>query len=282
MNSGGNATVIVTGAAGGLGRAMTAGLLAAGRSVVAVDIEAARSALNSMVEDAGRAGAGDRIAPILGDVCSEDDCARVVREAISRFGAVDVLVNNAGLGMGSIGNEAFTTGLRFYEIPQRGWRSLIDTNVTGPFLMASAIAPHLIANGWGRIINITTSYQTMLKAKWSPYGPSKAALEAASAIWSTDLEGTGVSVNVLVPGGAADTALVPWEVVKDRSNLVEPSVMVAPVVWLTSRDSDGVTGKRVIGKDWNPADAIAANVARAVSPAAWRVSGWGRADGKGA
>ena len=281
MNSSGNATVIMTGAAGGLGRAMTAGLLAAGRSVVAVDIEAARSALNSVVEDARRAGAGDRIVPIVGSVCSDADCARVVREAISRFGAVDVLVNNAGLGMGSIDNAAFTTGLRFYEIPQRGWRTLIDTNVTGPFLMASAVAPYLIANGWGRIINVTTSYQTMIKPKWAPYGPSKAALEAASAIWSTDLEGTGVSVNVLVPGGAADTALVPWEVVKDRSNLVEPSVMVAPVVWLTSPASDGMTGKRVIGKDWDPAATAAANVAHAVSPAAWRVSGWGRADGKG-
>jgi 3-oxoacyl-[acyl-carrier protein] reductase len=103
----------------------------------------------------------------------------------------------------------------------------------------------------------------------SPYGPSKAGLEAASASWAKDLEGTGVTVNVLVPGGAANTRMVPPEAMPDRARLVQPAVMVAPIQWLMSRHSDGVTGRRFIGKDWDPALDPATAAAAAGAPAAW-------------
>lgn len=237
--------VIVTGAAGGLGRAMSLGLLAAGRRVVGVDIERAKPALESVA-------ASDRFFPVCASVRSERDCARAVAQAIEHFGAVHAVVNNAGLGMEGISLEAMTKGVNFYDVPAEKWQALIDTNVNGPFLMARAVAPHLVEQKWGRIVNVTTSYPTMLKNGFSPYGPAKAALEAATVIWSKDLQETGVTVNVLIPGGAADTAMVPVEAVSERSNLVRPAVMVAPIVWLTSHASDGVTGHRFVAKEWNP------------------------------
>jgi 3-oxoacyl-[acyl-carrier protein] reductase len=110
----------------------------------------------------------------------------------------------------------------------------------------------------------------MLKDGFSPYGPSKAALEAATVIWASDLAGTGVTVNVLIPGGAADTPMVPVESISDRSKLVKPAVMVEPIKWLTSHASDGVTGRRFIAKDWNPAAPLEQNLAASGALAGWR------------
>jgi NAD(P)-dependent dehydrogenase (short-subunit alcohol dehydrogenase family) len=262
--------VIVTGAAGGLGRAMSLGLLAAGRRVVAFDIDRARPAMDELVGLAHGAGQSERLFPVYGSVRSEDDCARVVAAAIERFGRVDALVNNAGLGMGTISLQAMISGIPFYDVPAENWRALIDTNVNGPFLMAKAITPHLRKQGWGRIVNVTTSYPTMIKDGFSPYGPAKAALEAASVIWSNDLKGTGVTVNVLIPGGAADTPMVPYEAARDRTKLVPPHVMVAPVTWLTSRASDGFSGYRFIAREWDPDAPVEQNVKKAGSLAGWR------------
>jgi 3-oxoacyl-[acyl-carrier protein] reductase len=104
----------------------------------------------------------------------------------------------------------------------------------------------------------------MLNAGNSPYGPTKAAMEAATVVWSRDLEGTGVTVNALLPGGAANTRMIPVEDHPDRAALNQPVVMRAPIVWLMSKQSDGVTGHRFIGKLWeeradgsNPAAALA-------------------------
>ena len=70
----------------------------------------------------------------------------------------------------------------------------------------------MIAAKWGRIVNVTTSLGTMIRSGSPSYGPSKAALEAMSAVMAKDLDGTGVTVNVLVPGGVTNTGMVPHEI----------------------------------------------------------------------
>ena len=85
----------------------------------------------------------------------------------------------------------------------------------------------------------------------APYGPSKAALESATVIWARDLVGTGVTVNALAPGGPANTRMIPKSEVGDRSTLIQPEVMMAPIVWLMSARSDGVSGRRIIAKEWD-------------------------------
>lgn len=248
----GDAVVVVTGAAGGLGSAMTLGLLRAGRRVVALDVESSAQALESVRLAAAREGLDDRLFRVVASVRSASDAERAIAAAIERFGGVDALINNAGLGMETISPFAMQETVPFYEVPVERWQAAIDTNVNGPFIMARTIAPHLVRRGWGRIVNVVTSYPTMLKKGFSPYGPSKAAVEAATVAWSKDLDGTGVTVNALLPGGAADTAMVPREAVPDRSRLVKPEVMVAPAVWLTSTASDGLTGRRFVASDFDP------------------------------
>ena len=114
-----------------------------------------------------------------------------------------------------------------------------------------------------------------LKAKGvTAYGEAvdvadKAALEAASSSWADDLKGTGVTVNVLVPGGAADTPLVPQDSPFDRATMVRPEVMMAPICWLMSEDSDGVSGMRFIGNLWDPKKPWQEASKAAGAPVAW-------------
>jgi NAD(P)-dependent dehydrogenase (short-subunit alcohol dehydrogenase family) len=265
----GESVSLITGAASGLGRAMAIALLANGDCVAAMDLPANRDALGNLVAEAATLSASDRIFPVFGDVRSETDCEDAVQRTLDAFGTLHALVNNAGLGMSFIRDGALKPGPAFYEVRVDAWRRLVDTNLNGPFLMARAATPFFVKQKWGRIINIGTGYEGMLRDHFSPYGPVKAALEAATLVWSKDLAGSGVTVNVLMPGGAADTPQLSYNVFPDRSVLLPPSVMGAPIVWLVSRKSDGVTGHRFVAMHWDPAADDSQNLERAGAPAGW-------------
>ena len=158
---------------------------------------------------------------------------------------------------------------RFYDLPIEQWQSIWTTNTVGPFFMARAVAPRLVAAGWGRIINHVTSYRTMMRAGEHPYGPSKAALESMTTVWAADLAGTGVTVNAILPGGASDTRMVAKEAVADRSKLIPPSVMAPLIQYLVSDASNDVSGRRFIGALWKPDASIQENIT-----ASSTVSGW--------
>lgn len=260
--------VIVTGAGSGLGRAMTLALAGAGAAVLALDVDEART--KATEAEANRQGAKGRVLPHGCDVRKVESCAAAVDAARTRLGGLTGLVNCAGLGMGTIHERYYESDpVRFWRTDPERWQTLMDVNVRGPFLMARAAAPHMIEKRWGRIVNVTTSFNTMTRGANMPYGQSKAALEAATASWAEDLEGTGVSANVLVPGGAADTALIPASAPYDRARLIRPEVMMAPICWLMSAESDGVNGMRFIGQLWDPKLPAAEAARTAGAPAAW-------------
>ncbi|MDE0058739.1 MAG: SDR family NAD(P)-dependent oxidoreductase [Defluviicoccus sp.] len=254
---------IVTGAAGGLGAAMTEALVDGGARVLAVDVH--RGALDAL---AGRLPAG-RVAPHAADIRDDGACRDIVAHAAAAFGEVYALVNNAGIGQSSIRASYYVDRIKFWEVTEERWRAIMDTNAMAPFLLAKAILPHLTAAGWGRIVNVTTSLDTMTRPGWTPYGPSKAALEACTAIWAGDLEGSGITVNVLVPGGPANTAMVPPDSSPDRAAMIQPEAMAAPIRWLLDPASDGVTGRRFLGVRWDPSLPPEQAAEAASAPAAW-------------
>ena len=254
---------IVTGAAGGLGAAMTEALVEGGARVLAVDIdEGALAAL------AGRLPEG-RVAVHAADIRDAESCAEIVARAVAAFGAVHALVNNAGIGQSSIRANYYIDRVKFWQVTDERWRTIVETNAMAPFMLAKAVLPRLTDAGWGRIVNVTTSLDTMIRPGWTPYGPSKAALEACTAIWAGDLEGTGITVNVLVPGGPADTAMVPPASSPDRAAMIRPKAMAAPISWLLDPKSDGVTGRRFLGVRWDPSLPPEAAAEAASAPAAW-------------
>lgn len=235
---------LITGAGQGLGKAMTIALCNAGARVVA--FERNKSMLNSLEAETNGAALG-----FTGDVKSEDDIARAIDFAISGFDHIDVVVSNAGVGLVSIRDDYHSNPIPFWEVEPTTFADFLDVNAVGFFRLARAVTPLMVSQGSGRIVTITTSLGTMLRSGMFPYGASKAANESLAAAMVGDLKNTGVTVNALVPGGAADTAFVPDGKGVERSRLINPDVMGPPIVWLASDDSDGFTGKRIVAKDWN-------------------------------
>jgi NAD(P)-dependent dehydrogenase (short-subunit alcohol dehydrogenase family) len=254
---------IVTGAGSGLGRVMALGLAARGAKIAALDVN----------EDAAKKTAAEApkgsVAVVRTDVRKVEDCANAVKQAIALHGGLHVVVNCAGLGMSWLRPNFMLEPIKFWDVEPERWQQLMDVNVRGPFLLARAAVHHLVAQKWGRIVNVTTSFNTMLRGANMPYGQSKAALEAASSAWAEDLKGTGVSVNVLVPGGAADTPMVPPASRPDRTTLVRPDVMVAPVCFLASDQSNGITGMRFVGREFDPKLSLADAVKASGAPIGW-------------
>lgn len=245
-------TIIVTGAARGLGRVMAQALLGDGATIAAIDLPVSAPQTEELKTLAGSAGHAGRLHCFEADITNPTQIHQTVDRIISACGPIFGLVNNAGRGPQETGRMVQGRRTRFYEVDIDLWRAIIDSNLNGPFLMAHEVAPHLVQAGRGRIVNVVTSYHTMQAEGFSPYGPSKAGLEAATVIWSKDLAGTGVTVNALLPGGAANTRMIPQEDVPDRASLVQPEVMHAPILWLMSDAAEGVTGQRFIGRNWDP------------------------------
>ena len=241
---------IVTGGGRGLGRAMALGLARAGAHVV---ITAAResSEIESVANEVLQVCGENRALPLIADVTNQEECGRVVERAVGHFGRLDILVNNAGRGMKYVSNSFLTEPTKFWETDPQVWRMVIETNVNGPFLMARCVVPVMLKAGWGRIINISMNHETMRRRGFSPYGPSKAALESETIIWAQELADTGVTVNALLPGGATLTGMIPEGVsIEVRQDLLDPSIIVPPLLWLVSPESDGMTGHRFVATRW--------------------------------
>jgi len=260
-------TVLLTGGGGGLGRAMALGLADCGARVAVLDIDAASAEIVT-TEIHTRHGRDAAIA-IVSDISIESDCRHAVERTLVEFGGLHVLVNNAAIGMRFISEDFVDTPPKFWEYSVDRFQALMDVNVRGTFLMSQAVVHHLMEQGWGRIVTVTTSLDSMMRGGNMPYGQSKAAIEAAAASWAEDLDGTGVTVNVLIPGGAANTTMIPEHASLDRNSINQPEVMIAPICWLASNESDGVNRKRFIGRDWDPSLPASEAAAAAGGPAAW-------------
>ena len=235
-----NRVVLVTGAAGGIGRAITAALIADGHCVAAVDRDAATLE---------RLKPSDRIHPFLIDLASEPACHEAVASAVAYFGRLDAVINNAGIGVSSLRPDAETSLPRIEELTAEIWDRFFAINVRAPMLIVQAALPHMRKGGFGRIINNTTSFRTMLRVL--PYGATKSALESMSAIWAQELGGDDITVNVLIPGGPTDTSFISDGAGWDRARMLKPAIMGPPACWLISDDAANYTGQRIIAANWD-------------------------------
>lgn len=244
---------IVTGGGRGMGRAIALGFARAGAAGVCVTSGSSPNEIAKVAEDidriTGRKGAG---LAVRADAAKADACAAAVEQAVSRFGALHILVNNAGLGMRNVCEGARGP---FWDCSSAGWDRLIGVNVNGPFHMAKPAAPHMIKAGWGRIINVSKSVDSMHETRNSPYGPSKAALEAMTICWAQDLFGTGVTANTIMPGGLTNTTFSrPSAIINARNNnkpLYEPEDIAPLAVALASEASARYSGCRFTARCWN-------------------------------
>jgi NAD(P)-dependent dehydrogenase (short-subunit alcohol dehydrogenase family) len=236
-------SALVTGATSGLGLAMAAALAGAGLRVALAGRSAERA---DAVASALPGAFGVEL-----DVRDEDSVTRAVERVWSRLDGIDLLVNNAGIGMRTVNPDFMTEPRGFWTVPPEGFRDVIATNLTGYFLVARAVVPRMLAAGRGRVVNVSVNRSTMTRAGFVPYGPSRAGTEALSRVMAADLSGTPITVNVLLPGGATRTGMVPAEHAAALRNLLEPEIMGPPIVWLASAAAAGVRDQRIAANEFD-------------------------------
>ena len=239
--------VLVTGGTSGLGRAMATALVEAGARVAITGRQ--RSRAEEVAAQLGPGATGLEL-----DVRHETSVQSGIEEIYERFGALDMLVNNAGLGMRSVNPRFMSDPQPFWKVPPHGFREVLETKVTGCFLVASAVVPRMLQAGAGRVVTISMNEATMIRRGFVPYGPSGAAVEAIARVIAADLEGTPVRANVLLPGGATHTGMVPDDIPDEiRGRLLDPAVMGPPIVWLASHEADDLHDQRIVAtqfEDW--------------------------------
>lgn len=237
--------VLVTGATSGLGRAMADALSRAGARVAVSGRDRARA--EGVAAQLGPAAVGLEL-----DVRREASVEAGVEETYRRLGGVDVLVNNAGIGMRTVNPHFLADPQPFWQVSASGFRDVMETKVTGSFLVARAVAPRMLAAGGGRLVMISMNHETMIRHGFVPYGPSGAGVEALARVMAGDLADTPVTMNILLPGGATATGMIPPDVPSEvRANLLDPAIMGPPIVWLASEDAAGVHDQRIVAKDFD-------------------------------
>ena len=214
--------VLVTGATSGLGAAMAAALAAAGARVMVAGRDEARA-------KTAAAELGPSAIPCQLDVRDERSVVACIARAREAWGGIDMLVNNAGIGMRTVNPRFMSEPQPFWEVAPSGFRDVVETKVVGCFLMAREVVPLMLRQGGGRIVNISMNEQTMVRRGFVPYGPAGAGVEALSRVMVADLAGSSVTVNILLPGGATRTGMIPDEVPDEaRAALLDPAVMGPP------------------------------------------------------
>jgi NAD(P)-dependent dehydrogenase (short-subunit alcohol dehydrogenase family) len=235
--------VLVTGGTSGLGKAMAAALVRAGARVALTGRE--RSRADAAAAEIGAVG-------IELDVRDDRSVHVGVEAAYEQFGGLDVLVSNAGIGMRTVNARFMTDPQPFWEVSPGGYRDVIETKLTGSFLVARTVAPRMLAAGAGRIVMISMSEQTMTRRGFVPYGPAGAGVEALARVMAADLADTPVTVNILLPGGPTATGMVPDDIPAEvRGRLLDPEIMGPPIVWLCSDQASGVHDQRIVATEFN-------------------------------
>lgn len=257
---------VVTGAAGGIGRALVAGLLAHGHDVLAVVRRPLELAFPS-------AAAPARCEVVVADLTEAGGRAAVVEAVRTRFGGLWCLVNNAGIGMGSLRPDYYKRPVAPTEIDGATLARFMAVNAEAPMALAIALLPHF-RGGAGRIVNVGTSLTAMLRQGFMPYAMSKAALEAGSAVLARDLEGSGITVHLVHPGGSVDTPMARRDEPALRAALLPPESMVEPVCWLASPAGAAHHGQRLNTRFWR-ADEPEAGFAPIAWPQLAGDSAWG-------
>src|SRR5438874_13337152 len=257
---------IITGAAGGIGRELVLGLLGNGLKVAAVDRTA--QGLAELTRAAQQRQQGANLMTIEADLARDESIDEIVSKARGRFGTIDILVNNAGVGQATVRSDNRQHPIKFWEVSPEQWKLFVAVHTNAPMALSRVLVHDMMRQKWGRIINVTTSLGTMIREGAPTYGPSKAALEAFSAIMAKDLAGTGVTVNVLVPGGVIDTGMVPFEAGYERAEMIQPAVMAPPLNWLVSDAAGGVTARRFLAVHWDPSLSPEEAAAKTGAPAA--------------
>lgn len=241
--------VLVTGASQGIGAATAKAFAIRGAKVV-LNYHRSSTLADSIVRSIR--GFGGEVIAVQADVSQEESAKTLVKTALSTYGRIDVLVNNAGLP----GPLA-----AFHEISSTDWHNMMHTNVDSLYYLIREVTPHMIKNRYGRIINISSGNLGLYSPLRSAYNAGKAAVEAISKTFAKEVGRYGITVNCVAPG-TVRTAMLQGSIAKlahttgrlmnelvdelqARSAIgrfIEPEEVANTIVFLASRDSGALNG----------------------------------------
>ena len=235
----------ITGGSSGLGYEMAKTLLFHGSTVIigARTLEKLESVYKEFSQEKK-----NNIYKIQIDITNEESVEKASKWFEKNFDHLDILINNAGISNNAPGNH-------FYDIPISTVKSIIDTNFLGFFIVTKKFIPFMQKNKCGSIIYVSTSTKTITKVGQLPYGPSKAGAEAMAKIMAEELRDSGITVNIICPGGFTDTNMAVKDMkdyfIKNNLPILQPNVMNKLILFLASPQSKGITGEKFIGKDFD-------------------------------
>ena len=229
---------LVTGASRGIGRAVAAAYARAGARVYICGRN--KDDLDSAVHELQTSGGGE-VDGCVADVGLAEDGKRLVRSATRRFGAIDVLVNNASV----LGPR-----VPIAEYPNPAWEEVLRINLSGVFFLCREILPLMLAKRSGSIINVTSGVGRQGKARWGAYAVSKAGLECLTQVLADELKGSGIRVNAVNPAATRTAMRAHAYPQEDPLTLPEPKAIVGIFLYLASEASVAVSGQSLDARDW--------------------------------
>jgi 3-oxoacyl-[acyl-carrier protein] reductase len=233
---------IITGGGSGIGRALCLGLAQEGATIVVCDVD--ESAAEVTASELTRIGAESLAVAV--DVSQADQVAAMVEQALSFAGKIDILVNAAGIWPRH----------PFLEVSEEEWRRVLDINLTGTFLCCRAVAPHMIEQGGGKIVNLASGRGVAGAMNGVHYAASKGGIIALTVSLGMELGDAGVNVNAVAPGGT-ETPLFrggrpegwqPPTPVPPNRRIEEPESVIGPVLFLVTDASKTMFGETIFMK----------------------------------
>ncbi|MDH3604981.1 MAG: SDR family oxidoreductase [Candidatus Tectomicrobia bacterium] len=236
---------IVTGASRGLGRAIAREYAREGACVVICARPQSPSGLSGTIEETAASirSDGGEVLPVPCDVADQGQVENLVKQVMERYGQIDVLFNNAGL---------MVLGQTLVQIDPEQWDQVMAANLRGPYLMCRYVAPVMIEQERGSIINIGSRMgDDSSQGGGVLYSSSKAAVHMFSYCLADELRGHNIAVNILSPGAlrSEGSAAIPWTQ-RDWHERVEPEVVGPSAVYLALQDAHSFTGQLVLRADF--------------------------------
>ena len=247
-----NKYALVTGASRGLGLEMAIAMGEAGLAGITITAAPGSDETSTQIDNELQAAismieqTGTKVNAKFSDVGRSDDCKNAIESHMKSFPSLDILVNNAGKA-GRYAHRGDTKNDMSSHDPA-GIAEIIETNLCGPYFMLHHALKYMRQAPVARIINISKRTESMHRKAWTPYGPTKAALEAATIAWAESLSDTKITVNTLSPGGAVNTKFGTGKI---SGHGIDPRTIRPITVWLASDQSEEFNGCRFVADRWD-------------------------------
>ena len=243
--------VIVTGSSRGIGKAIAREFAKNGYSIVlnARDESEIKQSLQEISNEI--TGAESKISYVIGDVSDEDTCKKLIDEAIKKFGKINVLVNNAGIGGAS---------KKTSDLTEADWDEVIDVNLKGTFLCTREALRYMLGNNINKdnnysIINISSVHESIPQPESAPYAASKGGMMMFTKNVALEVADKGIRVNGIAPGAIAtdmnkDKLEDPEKKKQEEAKIpmhriANPEEIAKVAAFLASTDASYITGTTV-------------------------------------